>query len=194
VSWRLERGERVELRGASGELIAWTKARASSAVRDPDGGLVATVKPVVKFSGLDIAGMALDGAILGDAPLPRAGGFRPGGQPRFAVKDPRSQVTFAAVSQSEGGSRIDLLPDGAINDRLIGRHLDDQEVARLRERSPLSYAGTPGSVYELRDRLDTVLAREVISAAGSEIEVIDNPLPAAWLFATLLACAYQRPH
>lgn len=72
VRWRLERGGRVELRGALGELIAWTKANPSSAVRDPDGGLLAQIRPVAKLSGFDIAGAAFEGATLGAAPRHRA--------------------------------------------------------------------------------------------------------------------------
>ncbi len=192
VRWHLERGERVELRGAFGELIAWTKAKPSSAVRDPDGGLLAQIRPVAKLSGFDIASAALEGATLGGAPPPSGGRSTPAPEPRFAVKDTRSQVTFAVVVRVPTGSQVVLLPGGAINERLIARSLDDQDVTRIRAGSPLSYASTGGNAYVLLDQSETVVVREEISATGSDVEVHDNPLPTPWLFATLLACAYQR--
>ncbi len=196
VSWRLEPGERIELRGRLGELIAWTKAKSPATVRDPDGGLLIQIRPVTKLSGVDIASAALDGALLGGAPPPSGTRTQPSPEPALAVKDTRSQVTFAVVALATEGSQVGLLPGGAINQRLISRSLEEEDVARIRERGPLRYLATDAGGYELSDRANSVLARELIPGDGTtsatEIQVLDNPLPSAWLFAILLTCAHQR--
>ncbi len=193
LSWLLARGERVELRERSGAVIAWTKTKpALSAIRDPAGRLLAQIKPQAKLSGLEIANAAIEGVLIGYNP-PGSGPSELAPRPPLAAKDMRSQVTFAVTLQAGAGSQVALLPGGAVNSRLIGRSLEDSDVARIRAHSPLRYGPVDANAFELRDRSDAVIARELLGSehSTSEIDVLENPLPAAWLFAVLLACGYQ---
>lgn len=198
--WQVTRGQRLELRDAGGAVIAWTKAdRTLSSLKDPDGRMLVTFKPAVikqVFSAGNILQLAAEGAIFGgtDA-LPGRGGQVSG--PGLDLHDVSLGMTFAQIDLSGSqGPLARLLPAGHLNDRLIERALSPGDVSRVRERSPLIYTPSPTGADQLTDPSGRVVARADYGPAGpgqdrpapQAIEVGDNDLPAAWLFAILLGC------
>jgi hypothetical protein len=106
-------------------------------------------------------------------------------------------LPFAQVQlDTHGTSRIELLPHGRLNDKVINRALAPAAVERIRARSPLRYEPGPINLAELSDPQGRVLARAPRADDAPEaqaestwlIEVVENDLPSVWLLAILLGC------
>jgi hypothetical protein len=184
--WEVVGGERTELRDAAGSVLAWTKAEGRSAVlHSADGRLLTQTLPLMRVSRGDLVSMATNGMFGGDTPVATSGSAGLGQAAALRIKDVSTSVSFAEV----GGERalIQLFPPGPINSRMVARKLPAAEVARMRERGPLSFAPMAG---ELVDAAGTVLVRTHGPAESESwsIDVADNFLPATWLFSILLAC------
>lgn len=202
--WQVVGGERLELRDNSGAVIAWTKPdRTLSSLRDPAGRMLVSFKPAVikdLFSASNIAQLAIDGAVFGDTKaLP--GGRGPTSAPGLDLHDVSLGMTFAQIDPGGSqGPQVALLPAGRLNDRFIGRTLTPADVARVRQRSPLFYTVAPTGADQLADPSGSVVAWADYGPAGpgqdrtapQSIEVLDNDLPAPWLFAILLGCRNWR--
>jgi hypothetical protein len=204
TAWQIIPGERLELRDSGGALIAWMRGdRTLSGVRDPAGRLLVTFKPAIikqLFSASNIAQLAVEGAVFGDTDVnagPSRGG--PANAPGLDLHDVSTGITFAQVAQTgPGGSPaayVGLLPAGRLNDRVIGRSLGPSDVARIRQGSPLLYALAPDGAAQLSDPLGRVVARlrdavPVPAEGPQQIEIVDNDLPAPWLFAIVLGCRH----
>ena len=164
--WDVVPGARLELRDASGALLAWLAAdRALAAVHGP-----------------------------GDRPLVA---FRPAVAGHSSLQDVPAGLTFARIGPCPGGAaQVGMLPPGRLNDKRLALALSPGRVAQLRQGSPLRYAVDPLGAAELSDPAGRVLARADGGVAGGpprSIEVGDNDLPVAWLFAIVLGCrGWQR--
>jgi hypothetical protein len=196
TTWEVTTGERIEVHDEAGAVFAWTKPNGGS-IKDPNGRLLVTFVPGAKqmFSVSNVIGSAISG-ILGSEPPP----WRPGGSPEAPPLNLRyvpASLPFAQLQlQADGTSRVELLPPGRLNDKVIGRSISTAVVERIRARSPLLYRRTPMNLPELSDPKSCVLARmhhgndDSGESTGSNwlIEVLDNDLPSVWLFAILIAC------
>jgi hypothetical protein len=190
--------DQVEVRDQHGALLAAASLE-GGAVRDPDGHLLVTFAPGAKqvFSLGSIVGSALLGAIGGNASPQGTTSMRnPVDAPPLNLKYVPVSLPFAQVElQQDGSAQIELLPGGRLNDKLIDRALPADATARIRASSPLHHTLDEGNTAELTDPSSRVLARAAYGSAdpstpGSSwmIDVLDNDLPAVWLFAILLAC------
>jgi len=196
TSWKVTTAERLEVRDEAGVLFAWTSQKGGS-VKDAGGRMLVSFVPAIKqqFSRSSIIGSAL-GGILG----PNTPPWSPGGTteaPPLNLKYMPLGLPFAQVQpEANGTDRIELLPSGRINDKIINRALAPEAVSRIRARSPLLYQRGPANLAELSDPQGCVLARVRSTADPPEeraesawsIDVLDNDLAGVWLFAILLGC------
>jgi len=194
--WDVVQGARLELRDASGALLAWlASGRALPAVHDPGNRPLVAFRPAAagQFTGQGAAAMTAQGAVPWPGGGPRVPA--PGGGPDTAplnLHDVPGGLTFARIGACGGGAaRVGILPAGRLNDKRLARALSPGRVAQLRQGSPLRYALDPLGAAELSDPAGRVLARADGGVAGGpprSIEVGDNDLPVAWLFAIVLGC------
>ncbi len=196
MTWEVTTGERIEVRDEAGEVFAWTMPGGGT-IKDPEGRLLVTFVPGVKqmFSVSNVIGSAVSG-IFGPEPPP----WRPGGSPEAPPLNLRyvpASLPFAQLQvQADGTSRVELLPHGRLNDKVISRSISKVVIERIRARSPLLYQRSPLNLAALSDPGSRVLARvnhgngDPEESTGSNwlIEVLDNDLPSVWLFAILIAC------
>jgi hypothetical protein len=198
--WQVVRGQRLELRDSSEAVIAWTKPdRTLSSLKDPAGRMLVSFKPaVVKqvFSARNIVQLGIEGAVFGDVDALPGRGSQVSG-PGLDLQDVSLMLTFAQIDLSGShGPQVVLLPAGRLNDRFIDRVFSPADVSRIRQRSPLLYLPSPTGADQLSDPSGRVVARADYGPAGpgqdrtapQSVEVGDNELPAAWLFAILLGC------
>ncbi len=185
--WDVVDGARLELRDASGALLAWmTAGPALPAVHDPADRPLVVFRPAAasQVTGRGAAAMIAAGE-----------DHRPATAP-LNLHDVPAAMTFARIGPGPGGAaRVGILPAGRLNDKRLARALSPGQVAQLRGRSPLRYAVDPLGAAELSDPAGRVLARADGGAAGEpprSIEVGDNDLPVAWLFAIVLGCRGWR--
>jgi hypothetical protein len=109
----------------------------------------------------------------------------------------------AHVDAQEAGIRIDLLPGGALNDKIVARRFSPALAAGIRALGPLTYTIITGSpldgVGQLRGPAGQVVATDRFTYGGPvhragalrhdlaawTITVENNPFPLAWLMALL---------
>ena len=194
--WDVVQGARLELRDPGGAVLAWVTAdRTRPAVQDPAGRPLVVFRPAAasQLTGRGAAALTA-GAVPAGQLVPAPGG--PAMAP-LTLQDVPAGLTFARIEPGPGGAaRVGILPAGRLNDRRLALALSPGRVAQLRQASPLRYAVDPLGAAELSDPAGRVLARADGGAAGQpprSIEVGDNDLPAAWLFAIVLGCrGWQR--
>lgn len=122
----------------------------------------------------------------------------------WLVRETAGLVIARVDAQSEG-SRIELLPGGALNAKIVARRFAAEFAAHIRGLGPLSYAILEGSVVDgvgqLRGPAGQVVATERFTyhapvqrsgalrrdLASWAIHVDNNPFPLAWLVAFLRA-------
>ena len=114
-------------------------------------------------------------------------------------------ITIAEVAvDRRSDCEVRLLPPGTISDRIAEQTLGAERLDHLRDVSPLRHHLEDPGGSTLGDARGVVLARErsedlndLLDRSGRKlrpwsIEVADNYLPAAWLFALIHACAGLR--
>lgn len=146
------------------------------------------------------------GAALGPSPqtgMP-IGGWGGAGMSSWLVRETGGLVIARVDAQTEGG-RIELLPGGALNSKLIARRFSPALATHVRALGPLGYALIKGSpidgVGQLRGPAGQVIATDrftylaPVRRSGTlrrdlgtwTIDVDNNPFPLAWLVALLRA-------
>ncbi len=200
--WRV-----VDDRGA-----VWLLVDNGASLRAPNGDRLLSLAPDIAgsivprtSSGLveGLAEFAL-GAAIGDNPqtgMPM-GGYGGAQMNSWLIKE-FAGLVIARVEPQKAGSLIELLPTGALNNKIVRRRFSPELAAKIRAMGPLTSAIVEGSpingVGQVRGPAGELVAterfayREPVTRSGTlrrdlgawTIDVDNNPFPLAWVVAVL---------
>ncbi len=203
TTWTVVHTDRVELHDHDDHLLAWVRPdRGLSALHDATGTLAVTLRPEVKrnFSLRNLLALAGEGGIFQGNGQPYT--RNPVSGPPLLVWSTRPQLPLAAITPADDGThQVELLPAGALNDRLLRRNLAPETATHIRASNPLTLTAGADGVEELRDANGALVARATYDTANTgrphgrdrrpddhpqSVDVFDNDLPALALYAVLV--------